>query len=525
MKKLAIFWPVALSAMLLASSLAVFPKPVLASSTNTPDFTRGTTHSDTTLLEDSSGGVWGWGDNSQVGDSQQKVPYPKKISQLSGLSHVTTWGNASLGIDSAGSVWGWGTNGSNLLSSAASPFWNRAPVKIIGNAQVAEVSIGNQHALARLSDGSVRVWGQNHYGQFGNGTTDDLGSAPIVVQGLSNITRIVAGNKHSLAIDSSGQVWLWGEEKGVPTVAHKISGLNNIVDISIGRDHTLALDRDGNVWAWGDNKYNQMGDTQVFGTTVQTPVKVWSSGNIRNIYAKGDSSFALRTDGVLLGWGYNNKGQLGNGSTTNIVVPTPVPGMDNVKFLTTGTLSPTAEFRPVIAVKGDNTIWMWGHNKTAQGKSPLPESVQTETLNSIPVQIKPGSPELSQETPGDKANSVYVLAKITTPSDPTVSTLEYKIGDTGTWLGYIDKLDITQTSTVYARVIDALGFVSEESSLHVQLTSAPSPDPGPQPGATSYNIIPGINRMYGTYVFADKRDMVAKEDLMIGSFSKVSAAW
>jgi alpha-tubulin suppressor-like RCC1 family protein len=117
------------------------------------------------------------------------------------------------------------------------------------------------HAVAALSDGSVRAWGANFYGQVGDGTTNNR-SSPTVIPGLSNITQVAVGCHHSLALDDSGHVFSWGHnhrgQLGDGTQVDKftpqlIPGLGGIVQIAALMHFSFALQSDGSVWVWGDN--------------------------------------------------------------------------------------------------------------------------------------------------------------------------------------------------------------------------------------------------------------------------------
>ncbi|MFF2889122.1 hypothetical protein ACFVSO_19965, partial [Paenibacillus sp. NPDC057967] len=252
--------------------------------------------------------------------------------------------------------------------------------------KVVSISAGDSHVLALLSDGTVRAWGRNNIGQFGNGSIQSLNVAMPVYEMYNgqyrNLTKIVAvsaGPQYSLALDENGVVYSWGfnasNELGrnpefmVSYAAEPIAGLPKIVKISAGATNASALAEDGTVWAWGDNQVGQAG----IGTTlnyVQYPVQVLASAgvpltDIQDIKSRGSQTYAIQgNEGKLLAWGYNGRGQLGDGTYTHRSYPTPVTKVDG---------TPLEQIRAIgsgdaygLAIGNDGALWVWGSNEAAQ---------------------------------------------------------------------------------------------------------------------------------------------------------------
>ncbi|HYM53765.1 MAG TPA: hypothetical protein VES97_00270, partial [Solirubrobacteraceae bacterium] len=108
------------------------------------------------------------------------------------------------------------------------------------------------------------TWGQNNYGQLGDGTTEPFSDAPMAVSGLSGVSAIAAGLRHNLALLGNGTGMAWGDDidgqlgdgnvgthTGVPVA---VSGLSGVVAIAAGAHHSLALLGNGTVMAWGSNE-------------------------------------------------------------------------------------------------------------------------------------------------------------------------------------------------------------------------------------------------------------------------------
>ena len=148
--------------------------------------------------------------------------------------------------------------------------WRGAGGEADGHVQQA-VAAGRYHSLSLRSDGRIKAWGYNVYGQIGDGTTDDQ-YQPVLLNSPTDVIAISAGMHHSAALTADGTVWTWGYNnygqlghgtasgENPNSTPQQIAGLADIVAISAGDWHTLALRRDGSVWAWGFNADGELGD-------------------------------------------------------------------------------------------------------------------------------------------------------------------------------------------------------------------------------------------------------------------------
>src|SRR5437867_3742727 len=104
-----------------------------------------------------------------------------------------------------GTVSAWGDNSFGELGNGTNTASN-TPMQVSGHSGVTAIAGGEPHGLALKSDGTVWAWGDNYQGQLGNGTNTSS-NTPVQVSGLSGVTAIAGGELHSLALKSDGTVW------------------------------------------------------------------------------------------------------------------------------------------------------------------------------------------------------------------------------------------------------------------------------------------------------------------------------
>jgi len=372
---------VILAAVLVGGAGMLEAVPVAAAVTTAPMIAAGGDH---TVLLKSDGTVWACGDNynGKLGDgttTDRNVPV--QVNGLSDVIAISAGYNHTVVLKSNGTLWAWGHNGAGQLGDGTT-MTRSYPVQVSSLSGVAAVSAGEFYTVALKMDGTVWAWGENYYGVLGDGTTISQ-TTPVQVTSLSNVTAIAAGNQHTVALKSDGTVWIWGSNGsgllGDGTTAKQrttpvqVANLSNVTAISTGLNYTLALKSDGTVWAWGFNNQGRLGD----GTTVEriTPVQVSNLSNITAISAGNIHAAALKSDGTVWAWGNNNNGQLGDGTKAERTSPVQVTTLSSVTAISAGSAH-------TLAMKNNGTVWAWGYN---------PYGVLgdgTTTSQSIPVQIK-----------------------------------------------------------------------------------------------------------------------------------------
>jgi alpha-tubulin suppressor-like RCC1 family protein len=269
-------------------------------------------------------------------------------------------------------------------------------------------------STAQPPAGAALAWGDNTYGELGNGTTTNS-PVPVAVDLPTGVrvTAVSANANFSLALTSAGRVLAWGENdlgelgdgtSGAPSatpVPVDLPAGTRVTAISAGGSYSLAVTSTGSVLAWGFNNYGQLGNgtsggyspvpvavklparirvTAVAagggyslaltstgsvlawgyaGTTSITPIPVDLPAGTRvtAVTSGGNDSLALTSAGNILAWGQNDYGQLGDGSTTNSPVPVAVD-------LPAGTRATAiaAGYTQSLAVTSTGSVLAWGYN-------------------------------------------------------------------------------------------------------------------------------------------------------------------
>ena len=312
-----------------------------------------------------TGGVkcWGWNEYGQLGNSgttNSSTPVDV-IGLSSGVSAISAGSWHTCALTTIGSTKCWGQNLFGQLGNGGTTN-SSTPVDVIGlGTGVSAISIGWQHNCVLTTAGGVKCWGNNNRGQLGNGNTTNS-STPVDVIGLSNGVRAIsAGGVNTCALTTTGDSKCWGlNEHGQlgngnttnSSTPVDVIGLGtSVAAISTGGYYTCALTTSGGVKCWGYNYFGQLGNGGT--TNSSTPVDVIGLSNGVSAISSGDRhhTCALTTTGGVKCWGGNSRGELGDGTITDHLMPVDVVGIDVATStptpLPTNTPIPTQTTTPV----------------------------------------------------------------------------------------------------------------------------------------------------------------------------------
>ncbi len=167
-----------------------------------------------------------------------------------------------------------------------------------------------------------------YYYGFGDSANSNIANDITSIPPTPTISQVVAGYNHSLVLKSNGTLWAWGNNgygqlgdgtTGDKSLPVQIGAGSTWVSVAAGTSHTLALKSDGTLWAWGYNNSGQLGD----GTTLSksSPVRIGADNTWVSVAAGFYHTVALKSDGTLWAWGYNGSGQLGDGTNYDRSAP------------------------------------------------------------------------------------------------------------------------------------------------------------------------------------------------------------
>lgn len=345
------------------------PVEITALGSDVVQVTGGFTH---TCAVKADGTLWCWGENSagalghgvidglDCGTGTVCDPSPKQVTALgSDVRQVSTGFGVTCAVKTDGTLWCWGDNRLGLIGDGTDVgpdcdgTCNPTPTQVASlGADVTSVSVAESHACALRSDGTLWCWGNNGWGELGDGTF--------------------------LGLDCDGRC------NATPAQVTALGA--DVASVSANGLHTCVLRKDSSVWCWGDNTVGELGDGTASGEPCDsssfcrpTPVQVAGlADGAERVISGWSESCALAKDGALWCWGLNQAGQIGDGTFSgaacneSLCRPAPV----QVKALGTSVKSLSAGVQHACAVTLDGALWCWGDNMYSQlgvdGSSPSP---------------------------------------------------------------------------------------------------------------------------------------------------------
>lgn len=281
----------------------------------------------------------------------------------------------------SGGVDCWGFNAYGELGNGGAAD-SHLPVGVVGfSSGVAAVSAGAHHTCVLAASGGVQCWGDNTYGQLGDGTKSGSTVAVAVRDLPATVTSISAGTYHNCAV-APGLLKCWGEnahgqlgdgslqDRSTPVAVLGLA--STVVAVAVGWHHTCALTSAGGVQCWGGNLHGQLGNETFTDSGAPVSVKGLSTG-VLAVAAGTEHTCALTAAGAVQCWGHNDHGQLGDGTYTDSAAPVQVTG------LTSGVSAVSAGWYNTCVIVSGGGVQCWGDNTRGQLGSDVEAGSQTPT--------------------------------------------------------------------------------------------------------------------------------------------------
>jgi alpha-tubulin suppressor-like RCC1 family protein len=325
--------------------------------------------------------------------------FPAWTSQAAGsavqiaTTSIAAGGETNCALRSGGAAYCWGDNTYGQFGDGTTTSKN-APSLVSGPYSWASISTKFNAAATMATtcgvttSGAGYCWGSNNYGQIGDGTTTNR-TVPTAVSGGYTWASISVGDFDTCGVTTTGTGYCWGfngygeDGTGVTsqnTTPAAVTGSYTWASISAGYAIACGITTSHVAYCWGWNAYGQVGDNST--TTRPSPTAVAGSYSFNSISAGAYDVCGVTTTGVGYCWGYNAVGEVGDGSTTQRPAPTAVSGSYTWTAIMSGTANTCG-----LTTSGD--IYCWGLNNTGEiGNG-------TTTNSSTPTAIVAGNNKFS----------------------------------------------------------------------------------------------------------------------------------
>jgi alpha-tubulin suppressor-like RCC1 family protein len=314
--------------------------------------------------------LYAWGLNTYGGlglGNTTSYSSPKQVGSLTTWLKISAGAYTSSAIKTDGTLWTWGYGPDGALGLGNITSYS-SPKQVGTLTNWSQISIGSSHVATIKTDGTLWTWGFNLYGQLGIGNRTSY-SSPKQVGALTTWSKVASGWYFTFGIKTDGTLWSWGlnnnGQLGINLLAAnrssptQVGSLTTWLSIAGGNYHAVATKTDGTLWTWGKNNKGQIGDgTSSPTVTISSPIQIGALTNWLTVAAGSYYTVATKTDGTIWAWGDNSSGALGTGNITYYSSPKQIGALT--------TWSKISILSSTFAIKTDGTLWAWGYNLQGQ---------------------------------------------------------------------------------------------------------------------------------------------------------------
>jgi alpha-tubulin suppressor-like RCC1 family protein/endonuclease/exonuclease/phosphatase family metal-dependent hydrolase len=307
---------------------------------------------------------WGRNDYGQVGDGTTTRRYTATKVNGTNWRQVAAGGSATCGITSRDRLWCWGLNNYGQLGIGQTK--PQVKPRAVGTGSWRDVSVAWHHACGVSTGNRLYCWGQNLRGSVGTGSTSRAVDRPRQVDSAA-WRSVTTGGWHSCGIRTDGTAWCWGDnalgQLGVgnddrQTRPKRVgTATDNWLRLSTGYGHSCGIRANGSLHCWGLNDRGQLGDGTTTGRLVPTPVA--GGGTWSDVAVTDGGTCAVAGNGAVWCWGDNRYGQVATASAAVFTKPTRRAAPTGATMIAGGWLH-------ACAARADQSVSCWGSNEVGQ---------------------------------------------------------------------------------------------------------------------------------------------------------------
>jgi hypothetical protein len=327
-----------------------------------------------TCMRKSDGSVWCWGEalHGLLGTATSSTAEPTRLASVVSSVYVAVGQYHACSLKNDGTVACWGYNDMGQVgngSTGSTPVASAATVPSLSG--VVSLGVGADTSCAVLNTGDVRCWGSNSWGGLATRDVADLTTTPVATS-LGSVSAVAMHGNHSCALLNSGSVRCWGEnlsgEIGAPVTSMSqsadpvyVPNITTAMAIAVGWSQSCALLANGTVWCWGSQSHGALGNATSDPNVVSpTPVQAAGISAATAIACGGLNCCALLTGGTLKCWGYNDFGQVGDGTTVDRSTPAAV--LTGLGSPLTNVVDIAVGFYHSCALTSSKDVYCWGQS-------------------------------------------------------------------------------------------------------------------------------------------------------------------
>ena len=312
----------------------------------------------------SDGSLWMAGDNTygQLGNgTYESASVPVQVIGLKNVKQVSVGETHCVALTDENRAYAWGDNRYREVTDYDHL---SEPIPAILRDGVKFVEAGSHTTFTILSDNVIYARGKNDYGQLGGGTRNMIQTYAKVK--LDNIESISSYGNHTFFMGMDDMLYACGSNN------HNVLGINagttlepqlvmqKVWKVETGYNHAICLTIDNAMFAWGTNTWGQCAQNDSVDKVVCPTMLTSGIDDIKNELTSGkEHSVLLLENGKIMTWGYNNYGQIGNGTKLKQYVPYLVEGVSDIVEIAAGE-------HHTVALDKNGKVWCWGNNKQGQ---------------------------------------------------------------------------------------------------------------------------------------------------------------